>query len=254
MTRYHVPKHIQKHIDYVTPGLRLLAVAKEKKSSSKPRKRGPYSKPTFNNGERPPKFNPIISNPIHPAVASQPLSNCNQLITPYCIRALYNVPIGTKAQSSNAMGIFEFGDAFAQQDLNMFYKNLFPTTPQGFAPKVQLIDGGKAPVPQSQAGVESSLDLEVAIPLLYPQGTVVYQLGTSGGFNTFLDAIDGVSMMWCDKCRWFADDFASLIAPTQHLGKLEMTVCRMLPTTIIQLTFTQVIWIRNIPIALIRVL
>ena len=51
---------------------------------------------------------------------------------------------------------------------------------------------------------EADLDLDIAWPIIYPQGTTVYQVddeyytryssnGYFGIFNTFLDAIDGVS-------------------------------------------------------------
>lgn len=52
---------------------------------------------------------------------------------------------------------------------------------------------------------EADLDLDVAYPIIYPQTTTIYQVddeyynlhsanGYFGIFNTFLDAIDGVSI------------------------------------------------------------
>jgi tripeptidyl-peptidase-1 len=52
------------------------------------------------------------------------LLNCGSVITPACIMAMYNITAGRLARPGNTLGIFEFGDAYAQQDLNMFY-NMF---------------------------------------------------------------------------------------------------------------------------------
>lgn len=130
------------------------------------------------------------------------LEACDVAITPICIAALYGVPPGNKANPSNAMGIFEEGDFYAQEDLDLFYANFTPYIPAGTGPKPAFIDGAQAPVPVDQAGGESDLDFELAYPILWPQSTVLYQTDdlnyatvtyTGGGFNTFLDALDGVS-------------------------------------------------------------
>lgn len=131
------------------------------------------------------------------------LAHCDVAITPACIAELYEIPAGKLADPSNVMGIFEEGDFYSQEDLNLFFANYTPQIPQGTHPKPAFIDGASAPVPVAQAGGESDLDFELAYPILYPQGTVLYQtddinyatgvIYTNGGFNTFLDAIDGVS-------------------------------------------------------------
>ena len=149
-------------------------------------------------GAQPPKrrphYNPIPAN----------LSHCDVAITPACIAALYQIPAGKLANPSNAMGIFEEGDYYSQEDLNKFFANFTPYIPQGTHPKPAFIDGAQAPVPVADAGGESDLDFELAYPILWPQGTVLFQtddinyatgsIATAGAFNTFLDAIDGVSL------------------------------------------------------------
>lgn len=105
------------------------------------------------------------------------LKNCDVLITPICISTLYQIPPGTKANKNNAMGIFEEGDFYAQEDLNLFFANFTPQIPRGTHPARAFIDGAEAPVPVQDAGGESDLDFELSYPILWPQGLVLYQTG-----------------------------------------------------------------------------
>ena len=102
------------------------------------------------------------------------------------------------------MGIWEEGDYYDQEDLDLFFKMFTPYIPQGTHPVPNFVDGSEAPVPVTEGGGESTLDFELAYPLLYPQALVLYQTDdinyatenpTVGAFNTFLDAIDGVSFL-----------------------------------------------------------
>lgn len=131
------------------------------------------------------------------------LSNCDNIITPDCVKALYKIPEpATSANPNNSLGIFEDGDYYAQKDLNLFFKNFSLGIPQGTHPKPAFIDGGEAPVPTADAGGESDLDFQLAYPIIYPQTITLYQTDDSyyaqndsvhvGLFNTFLDALDGV--------------------------------------------------------------
>lgn len=106
---------------------------------------------------------------------------------------MYNITTGTSALSTNALGIFETEDTFAQQDLTLFWENFATDIPSSTGPKVDAIDGATAPTSPSNAGGESDLDFEIAIPIIYPQTTVLYQAAVKNDdiFNTFLDAIDG---------------------------------------------------------------
>jgi tripeptidyl-peptidase I len=150
-------------------------------------------------GGRPPKRRP------HNHHIPADLQHRDVAITPACIKALYGVPNGTLANPSNAMGIFEEGDYYSQEDLNNFFANFTPYIPQGTHPKPAFIDGAEAPVVVANAGGESDVDFELAYPVLWPQGTVLFQtddinyatgvVWTIGAFNTFLDAIDGVSLI-----------------------------------------------------------
>jgi tripeptidyl-peptidase-1 len=99
------------------------------------------------------------------------------------------------------MGIFEdLGDVYSQADLDLFFLAFAQSIPQGTGPKLEAIDGAQAPVSVLNAGPESDLDFQVTYPLIYPQGTVLFQTDdpvyeanyTFPGFlNNFLDALDG---------------------------------------------------------------
>lgn len=192
---YHIPKEIQPHIDYITPGIRLISMTRKILN-----KRGFGVRPGNSSNAEQPKPPPFYVPPpnglngIQPLAAAQasPLTTCNQAITPACIQALYGVPPGTKSSSSNKMGIFECYDAYDQPDLDAFWASYYPAIKKGTGPKLASIDGGQAPVAQVNAGEESILDFEIAYPLLWPQGTVLYQIGLTSTFNSFLDALDGV--------------------------------------------------------------
>ena len=172
--RYHLPKSIQKHIDYITPGVKLLA------PSDKPReheKRG-LSRRQWPHGSRPdwghgpwhhggpwPKHHwPSRPLPKHP---NSDLSMCDVAITPACIAALYDIPPAHLADPSNSMGIFEAELQYWDQfDLNSFFTNFTRWIPNGTHPLNNLVDGGVAVTTNvSAAGEEAMLDLDMAYPI-----------------------------------------------------------------------------------------
>ncbi|KAK0115982.1 hypothetical protein ONS95_013021 [Cadophora gregata] len=190
---YHLPEEIQTHIDYITPGIKLFA----------PRKRALSSR-TFSGISSPSKK--VDPYEGFPPMAAGELSMCHRWITPACIRALYGVPQkpeypGGKPRADNALGIFETGDTYAQQDLDHFFANFTKYIPKGTHPNLAAIDGAEAPEPDAWfGGGESALDFELAYPLIWPQNITLYQTddwywtgwaSVGGGFNTFLDALDG---------------------------------------------------------------
>ncbi|KAH7321462.1 putative protease S8 tripeptidyl peptidase I, partial [Rhexocercosporidium sp. MPI-PUGE-AT-0058] len=195
---YHLPQNIQQHIDYITPGIKLFAPKKRSRSLS-PR--------TFSGIPSPSIKLDLKTYSGFPPTAAGELSTCHRWITPACIRALYSVPPNPEyypsgvPRSDNALGIFESGDAYAQKDLDRFFANFTSHIPAGTHPTLASIDGGEAPEPDAFfGGGESALDLELAYPLIWPQAVTLYQTddwywtgwsSAIGGFNTFLDALDG---------------------------------------------------------------
>jgi tripeptidyl-peptidase I len=192
---YKVPRHIQRHVDYITPGVKMTPRGQTKRMvkravgmNAQGRPQMPYAKkPAFNLNS----FTNSTGN----------LTNCDTMITPECIRALYNIPKPSKADPSNALGVFESGTSYSQQDLDSFFTNFAPHIPNGTHPTNQLIDGAVAPSPVEEASGEANLDFDLAYPLVYPQNLTLFQADdpvveenfqySNGIFNTFLDAIDG---------------------------------------------------------------
>ncbi|KAG5944150.1 hypothetical protein E4U53_006926 [Claviceps sorghi] len=120
-------------------------------------------------------------------------SACDKYVTPQCIKAIYNITEGTSRNPTNSLGIFEaLGDVYAQEDLDAFYKLTAPNIPAGTGPILDLINGATAPNSPDTAGPESSLDFQMAIPIVYPQTTTLFQVNTQvDPFFALFDAIDG---------------------------------------------------------------
>ncbi|KAI6709657.1 hypothetical protein PZA11_006697 [Diplocarpon coronariae] len=206
--QYSVPAHLVDHIDIVTPSIHFDQQLGNPRRTIHP-SRIPQPLRELNKRQSIKRQ----TNPQHgivgsPDDASNPkqgasvtnalitLENCDTMITPACLQALYNSPPGSTAMRNNTLGVVEYTpQAFVQDDLDMFFKQFMPgmTATQ---PNVNLIDG--AIVQQTnksfQFNGESALDLEFAMALVAPQQVTVYQVGdivSGASFNNFLDAIDG---------------------------------------------------------------
>lgn len=113
---------------------------------------------------------------------------------------MYNIPISNSSIPGNEFGLFEDGDYYDQEDLDQTFAAIAPYIKNGTHPKLEGVDGGTAPLP-GEGGVESNLDIAVIYPLIHPQDVILFQVDdlkateTYQGFgNTFLDAIDAVSL------------------------------------------------------------
>ncbi|KAJ5689010.1 Rattus norvegicus CLN2 is a lysosomal protease Precursor [Penicillium macrosclerotiorum] len=192
--KYHLPHSIQEHIDYIEPGIRLPASGQQQTLFRK-------------------RDNILIhgaSGPMHLPDPDGPFAlqslGCEKLITPDCIRAMYKVPLATKAHPQNSLGIFQEDNYFHAEDLDSFFENQTTNIPQGTRPLVATIDNtGEDGGSSSKFGLESALDLQVAYPIVYPQTITVYQSynhldaqNSSRGFlDAFLNAIDGSNCNYC---------------------------------------------------------
>ena len=194
---YHLPGHVTQHVDYVTPGLKLLTPS---------RPRDGIEKRTFGvTGQKGKKPQPPLKKAL-PMALSELLALllktiCQQSIIPECIKTMYNITEPTKAAAGNQLGIFEdLNDKYSQTDLNEFFLTLSPNIPQGTHPTLHGIDGATAPADVSMAGPESDLDFQISYPIIYPQNPILFQTDDNvyeanytyeGFLNNFLDGIDG---------------------------------------------------------------
>lgn len=191
LNRYHVPAQLSEHIDFIYPG---VVMAESKGPRRERRQPGPQERKTRS-----------MSRYRHER-RQQP--NCSEIATPECIAKLYDIPPADKAHHHNSMGFFQKGSWYQEGDLDLFFKTYAPHIPQGTRPLNLSINQAvwhyNEDDPYVSQPDEADLDLDVAYPIIYPQTTTVYQTDDDyytlhssnayfGLFNTFLDAIDGVS-------------------------------------------------------------
>lgn len=176
---YNVPKNIQHLIDYITPGIKLLAPTDELTEQGREflEKRGYQAPPGSGYVPKTPAPKPATKwrpNPTGYSLATHgsrnqsDLSTCDVAITPACVAALYQIPPAPKhVDPSNTMGIFEAELQYWDQlDLDLFFANFTHWIPNGTHPIDHNVDGGVAQTTNvSEAGGESMLDLEVRKPM-----------------------------------------------------------------------------------------
>lgn len=123
------------------------------------------------------------------------LKTCDTFITPDCLRALYEIPVSTRANPANSLGVVEYTpQIYIQEDLDLFFSNYSKDQKQR-TPILNSINGGIAGN-RTQGfflNAESNLDLEYTMTLVNPQPVQLFQVGDfieGGSFNDFLDAVD----------------------------------------------------------------
>lgn len=166
---YSVPQSVRKHIDFIMPTVHFdTKIVSESEDSRTKRDRPVNLQPgdPNNTGFKPKKGKTLPSPNTPGATLAYTLANCNQYVTPECLRALYNFGNGTLSQSS--YGIVEYTpQAYLQSDLNLFYTNLAREIPSGTGPMFASIDGGvdQTTTQSFNDNGESDLDLQYAIAL-----------------------------------------------------------------------------------------
>lgn len=96
----------------------------------------------------------------------------------------------------NICSIVEYApQSYVESDLDKFFAN-FSAKMVGERPVLQSIDGGQIIKTDQSFDMngEADLDLQIAMPLVYPIKITLYQVGETkqgASFNNFLDAIDG---------------------------------------------------------------
>ncbi|PMD54431.1 tripeptidyl peptidase-like protein [Hyaloscypha bicolor E] len=206
---YSVPHHLTDHIDIVTPTVHFdTRIGSTRKTIHHQNLPEPILELNRRMAKRDFSSRPLhgtlgseldASNPKHGAEiknALMTLENCDTMITPACLQALYNAPPNALSIPNNTLGVVEYTpQAFLQSDLDMFFKQFSPKQ-VGVSPNTNLIDGATIQTKNQSFSFngESALDLQFAMSLIFPQKVTMYQVGdlvNGGSFNNFLDALDG---------------------------------------------------------------
>ena len=162
--------------------------------------------------------------------------------------------IATSANRENSMGIYEsLLEFWSQGDLDSFFTTFDPRIPNGTHPIDNDIDGGVAVTDDpADDGGEVMLDLDLAYPIVYPQTITVwdeddlnYQGDANvtyiGGFNTWLDAMDGSYCTYSaygetgDDTKDHLDPVYPDTLPGGYKGRLQCGVFK--PTTVISISY-----------------
>jgi tripeptidyl-peptidase-1 len=228
---YHLPQHVTKHVDFITPTVHfdtplnlkhrrsLPADAPQLKHKREIRKRnvrtlGEATEQAEFDGPIP-RYRPGIAAEVGTNLGSLPkqgatladeevsreaeqLDRCDRQITPACLRTLYGFNQTNTATTNpkNSFGIVEYSpQTYIQSDLDKYFDN-FSSIAKGMEPVLRGINGGVLlPTNRSfNVNGESNLDLEIAMALVAPMKVTLYQVGDSvqgASFNNFLDAVDG---------------------------------------------------------------
>ncbi|OCH91087.1 subtilisin-like protein [Obba rivulosa] len=187
---YHLPEHVSKHVDIVTPTLHFDAKMKRRTS---PEFVGRGGQPGTSSRSHGPK----VVGPIEDVSVSTELEDCNNQITLPCLRALYKFEYAPIASDKNSLGIAEYTpQAYIPSDLDQFFQN-YSKSLVGERPVMVSIDGGTINNNETDKAFfeESNLDLQYSMGLVGKgQPVTLYQVGDliiNGTFNNFLDALDG---------------------------------------------------------------
>ncbi|KAH7925311.1 subtilisin-like protein [Leucogyrophana mollusca] len=183
---YHLPEHISPHVDFVLPSVHFDA---------KLTRRSGDDGRASNIGQPGVGIKPKTTGAVTETVSE--IEQCNEYITPVCLRALYGLEYEPVATEKNSYGIVEYTpEAYLKSDLEMFAMN-YSQDLLGKEPYQISIDGGYQQMEYQgfDYNGEPDLDLQYGMTLVTgKQQVTLYQAGDmveGASFNNFLDAIDG---------------------------------------------------------------
>ncbi|KAJ6786544.1 hypothetical protein PWT90_07545 [Aphanocladium album] len=171
---YKLPSNIAEHIDFVQPAVALA-----------PHKKAEHVRPKR-------RFWPL------PKALTPDADSCAKSITPECLRKMYNFEEGSLSNPSNDLGIYEqASEQFLAADLKQFYTKYATNVPKETLPKVVTFNGN---VSVEDSG-EADLDFQMAVPIVYPQGTIEYLANGEGkepDSSFFEPFLMGIDKEYCD--------------------------------------------------------
>ncbi|KAI0505318.1 peptidase S8/S53 domain-containing protein [Xylaria bambusicola] len=254
---YHIPKNVASHVDYITPGVKLMGNGGIQHKHNRER-----SSSSEQSGFH--KFQgslPFVE-PVRPQdILSGNLTlaqGCDTYVTPDCIRQMYGIPKGNTSHASNKMGIFQsLKQHYTQQDLDAFFWAFTDGIPNGTHPELLSVNGGEGATTELyDAGTESNLDFQMAYGLIWPQEPALFQVDDewyqqsqlqsgeyAGFFNNLWNAIDG---SYCtfeafgEKGNCKRPECKDPEYPNQHEGgyKGELNCGIYKPTNVISISYS----------------
>ncbi|KAI0358004.1 subtilisin-like protein [Trametes cingulata] len=167
---YSLPSVLHEHVAVVAPTT-YFGTMKSMKATSFIQKNAPKIESDVD-------FAHLLEGPS--SLATVPTS-CNTVITPACLRALYNttsyVP---KATNQNSLGVAGYLDEFANRaDLQTFFRRFRTDAVGATFTTVQVNGGGDD---QSDPGVEANLDIQYTEGISFPTPNIYYSTGGSPPF------------------------------------------------------------------------
>jgi tripeptidyl-peptidase-1 len=99
---YHIPPHVAPHVDFVTPTVHFNVIVSRSPEASY-RKIDASGTPINTNMQGRP-FNSPMTTGSTSEIFNQ-LDDCDQLITPLCLRALYGLDYKPRATSNNSFAV-----------------------------------------------------------------------------------------------------------------------------------------------------
>ncbi|KAG5646730.1 hypothetical protein DXG03_002412 [Asterophora parasitica] len=179
---YSLPRSISAVVDFITPTIQPDVKLDEVYTHAR-RQAGPA---------------PEIVHAKRAASATKPgaPTGCDTLVTPNCLRSLYNITYVPKATNRNTFGVVNYySNVYLQSDLDTFFRNYSPAL-VGKSPQLISIDGGSLDQDATTGVGEAGWVLQYAMSLVQPQPVKLLQLGNAQtgefrSFNEWLDAVDG---------------------------------------------------------------
>ncbi|KAI0357925.1 subtilisin-like protein [Trametes cingulata] len=184
--KYHVPEHVSKHVDLITPTIHF---------DTKVQRHGSADTETVQTLGSAKNIGKIASPKVGGVVQNffTDLEHCDETITLACLRVLYDFVYAPVATHKNTIGVVEYTpETHNATDFDVFFAN-YSKSQIGERPTFFPIDGGVLTT-NGDLG-ESSLDLQYVLGLIGTkrQEVQLYQVGDpieGASFNNLLDGLD----------------------------------------------------------------
>ncbi|OSD06822.1 subtilisin-like protein [Trametes coccinea BRFM310] len=180
---YHLPEHVSRHVDVVTPTIHLGRLTASVISSSQGSTRV-HARDVRRTSQR-------MQPPPLSAKPQDSSGGCSTFVTLDCIRELYSFDYTVGGKGN--IGVVELGsENYNGKDMDTFFKSYVPDL-VGQRPKMISIDGGAENMGQTNGNLigESNMDFMLVMGLLDNKVPVYqYQIGNNGWFDELLAAFD----------------------------------------------------------------